>query len=52
MGNKSFFVLLGAIISPFAIMWTADNMGVTPALLLFFSVSFGVISHFRKHRDI
>ena len=52
MSNKSFFVLLGAVLSPFAIIWTVENMGVSAGLLLFFAASFGVISHFRKHRDI
>lgn len=52
MSNKSFFVLLGAIISPLPIIWVAENLGHWPALLLFVMVIFTVSGHFRRAKDL
>lgn len=51
MSNKSFFVLLGAILSPFAIIRVAERVGAIPALFLFVVTVLYVSSHFRRAKD-
>lgn len=52
MSNKSFFVLLGAVLSPFAIIWTMENVGTKSALLLFIVCTFMFISYFKRAKDV
>ena len=52
MSNKSFFVLIGAIFSPFVIIWLAENVNGWSATLLFTLVVLAVPAHFRRSKDL